>query len=438
MVATLLPAAAASRTPTGVVQESNAAAFLAVRARTVALCAPLSPEDCAAQSMPDASPAKWHLAHTTWFFERFVLREHVRGYEPFDANADALWNSYYEAVGPQHARAERGLLTRPSLDEVLAYRVHVDAAMTRWLRGLDVLPGEARHAWAPCEGWGASDADALAVVRLGVAHEEQHQELLLTDVKHLLSRNPTRPAYGRSPKAAPHPARVVAADPAARWLEHDGGFARIGAEDDGRFAFDSERPRHRVWLEPCTLAPRPVTNGEYAAFVADGGYERADLWMSDGLALARERGWRRPLYWSDDLTREFTLAGERALDADAPVCHVSWYEADAYARWAGARLPTEAEWESCANDVESSGASGLPGSGEVWEWTASPYVPYPRFAPARGALGEYNGKFMCNQFVLRGGSCATPPGHVRATYRNFFPPHARWQFSGLRLARDLA
>lgn len=450
MAATALPPASSTRdavtTTIGAAPgpERLAVQYLRVRARSIALCAPLSPEDCVAQSMPDASPAKWHLAHTTWFFERFLLRELVPDYEPFDDDADRLWNSYYEAVGPRHERAERGLLTRPSLAEVLAYRAHVDAAMVRWLGAA----GVATAADAPSrrDANGRTCADAAALVELGLAHEQQHQELILTDVKHLLSRSPIAPAYRTGRATGPHaemPGETSALRAPLRWLDAPGGLHWIGAGDDVTFAFDNERPRHRVWLEPYRIASRPVTSAEFAAFVRDGGYARADLWMSDGWALVRQLGWQRPLYWGEDLATEFTLSGQCPIERDAPVSHVSWYEADAYARWAGARLPTEAEWEVFAahgagagDAVAGSHAARLAGIGDVWEWTASPYVAYPGFAPARGALGEYNGKFMCNQFVLRGASCATAPGHSRATYRNFFPPHARWQFSGLRLARD--
>jgi ergothioneine biosynthesis protein EgtB len=439
MAANALPPAGVSRHGAAL-----AAHYARVRAASAALCAPLGIEDQVAQSMPDASPAKWHLAHTTWFFERFLLREHVRGYAPFDGDADRLWNSYYEAVGARHPRPERGLLTRPTLGEVHAYRAHVDAAMERWLPLVD--PG----------------SPAAATVELGLAHEQQHQELIVTDVKHLLSRNPLQPAcLARRfvPSAGTH---------AMRWIGRDEGLVEIGAgagvRDDVHdvhdrpsaartpgFAFDNEGPRHRVWLEAHELASRLVTNGEYAEFVRDGGYRRPELWLSDGWATVQQQAWTRPLYWSDDLAAEFTLAGLQPLDPARPVCHLSAYEADAYARWAGARLPTEAEWEALAAEQPVRGhfadsgdlhpraaTSDAPAQlyGDCWEWTSSAYAPYPGFRTAAGALGEYNGKFMCNQLVLRGGSCATPSGHVRASYRNFFPPHARWQYAGVRLARD--
>jgi ergothioneine biosynthesis protein EgtB len=404
--------------------------YQAVRATTVALCAPLSPEDCCAQSMADASPAKWHLAHTSWFFETLVVAPETADYRPLDPRYRILFNSYYNTVGAQHPRPERGLLTRPSLAEVLAYRRHVDAHVLALLaRGVDPAVAD--------------------TVRLGIEHEQQHQELLLTDVKHLLSCNPLHPAY-----------RSVA-EPLARgatplgWLRHAGGLQRVGHGGEG-FAFDNERPRHQVLLQPFELATRPVTNGELLAFIDDGGYRRPELWLSDGWATVEAAGWDAPAYWSRDggawLTH--TLGGLRAVQEAEPVCHVSYYEADAYARWASARLPTEAEWEVAAaarpvdgNLLESGrlhpaaapvvGDGGLAQLfGDVWEWTQSAYAPYPGYQPPRGALGEYNGKFMCSQLVLRGGSCATPRAHVRATYRNFFYPHQRWQFSGLRLARD--
>jgi len=386
-----------------------------VRSRTQALADPLSPEDCALQSMPDASPVKWHLAHTTWFFETFVVAPHAAGYRPFDPAFRVLFNSYYNGIGEQHPRPERGLLSRPSLDDVLAYRAHVDAAMR------------------DCCDAARTDAGLAAVIDLGLAHEEQHQELVLTDVLHLLSRNPLAPAYDPARTPAAHPERELA------WIRYRGGLAQIGHAGDG-FAFDNEMPRHRVFLESFAVASRPVTNAEYAAFVDDDGYRQAELWLSLGFEAATSRNWRAPLYWVRvaDRWRAFTLHGLGDLDPHAPVTHISYFEADAYARWAGARLPTEFEWEAVASRTsDGSGASALA-PGDVWEWTSSSYAAYPGFRPARGAIGEYNGKFMCNQYVLRGGSSATAPGHARITYRNFFPPDARWQFSGIRLARDHA
>lgn len=415
--------------------EALLAGFRAVRASTEALAAPLSAEDQQAQSMPDASPTKWHLAHTTWFFERLVLVEHVPGYAPFDPRFDVLFNSYYVALGPRHPRPRRGLLTRPSLEEVRRWRAHVDEAVTRAL-GRDALGDLAR-----------------ATLELGLYHEQQHQELLLTDVKHLLAQSPLAPAY--SPRLEPR--REGGPAPRLAWHEHPGGRVEVGAPDHGPFSFDNERARHEALLRPFRLASRPVTCGEWLAFMDDGGYRRPELWLSDGWAAAQERGWEAPLYWrrgEDGAWREFTLAGLEPLDLAAPVAHVSYYEADAFARWAGKRLPTEQEWEvfaaaapvegnlldparlrprACAGERRGGPAQLF---GDVWEWTSSAYSPYPGFRPAAGAVAEYNGKFMVNQLVLRGGSCATPPGHVRASYRNFFPPDARWQFSGLRLAED--
>jgi ergothioneine biosynthesis protein EgtB len=402
--------------------------YRAVRRRTEAFAAPLSPEDAQAQSMPDASPAKWHLAHTTWFFETFVLARAEPEVPPHRREWGYLFNSYYEAAGPRQPRPERGLLTRPSLEEVLRWRGIVDERMGALLEGR-LPPGLA------------------AVVALGIAHEEQHQELLLTDVKHLFSVQPLRPAYGPLPAPSAMPA------PPLSFLPRDGGALAVGARDGGGFAFDNERPRHRVLVEPHALASRPVTCGEWLAFMDAGGYDRPELWLSDGWAAARRLGWRAPLHWIPDGAGwlQFTLGGVRPVDPAEPVAHVSFYEADAYARLAGARLPTEAEWEAAADGAAEEGtfaddgrlhpaaarAAGLAQLlGDVWEWTASPYVPYPGFRPLAGALGEYNGKFMVNQLVLRGGSCATPRGHVRPSYRNFFPPEARWQFTGVRLARD--
>jgi ergothioneine biosynthesis protein EgtB len=401
-----------------------------VRAASEGLCEGLSAEDCALQSMPDASPVKWHLAHTSWFFETLVLEE-LPGYAPFHPDFRVLFNSYYQSVGAQHPRPERSVLSRPSLYEVRAYRRHVDAGI---LRLLDA---------------GAA-ASVLAVVELGLHHEEQHQELILTDLKHAFSRNPLRPAYR---ERRPEPAGPVQP---LRWHALDAGLREIGHAGPD-FAFDNERPRHRVFIEAFELASRPVTNAEFLAFVRDDGYRRAELWLSDGFATVAARAWQAPLYWEerDGEPWTFTLSGMAPLRPDEPVCHVSHYEADAYARWAGVRLPTEAEWEVAAQGaardggfVESGrlhpGPSPAAGDhpaalfGDVWEWTSSAYTPYPGFRPLSGSLAEYNGKFMSNQLVLRGGSCATPRRHIRPSYRNFFPPDARWQWSGIRLARDAA
>jgi ergothioneine biosynthesis protein EgtB len=405
--------------------------YAAIRGASVALTAPLSAEDCALQSMPDASPAKWHLAHTTWFFETFVLLPHARGYRVFDPAYGYLFNSYYDAIGERHPRPQRGMLSRPSLGEVLAYRRHVDAAIVALLQREGPPP----------------------LLELGLHHEQQHQELLLTDVKHLLSRNPLKPAYQKQWPLTPIRAR------ARTWIGVQGGLHEIGHEGNGSgagFAFDNEGPRHRVWLEDFEIASHPVTHGDFVAFIEDGGYRRPELWLSAGWDLVRARGWEAPEYWvrRGGGWRTFTLHGEIAVDPHTPVCHVSFFEAEAFARWAGARLPSEAEWEVAArsaplagNFVESGALHPLalredpaPGMlaqafGDVWEWTRSDYGPYPGYRPAAGAVGEYNGKFMCGQYVLRGGSCATPASHIRATYRNFFPPDARWQFSGLRLAK---
>ena len=401
--------------------------YAAVRSTTVRLAEPLSAEDMAVQSMPDASPTKWHLGHTSWFFETFVLKPHDPGYRAYDDSFHYLFNSYYEALGERRSRDARGLVTRPATAEVLAYRRHVDAAML---------------ASAAC--W------PDAVVALGLAHEEQHQELILTDILHLFAQTPCRPAYAvlpASPSADPGPARPVA---------FDGGVVEIGDAGSG-FAFDNEGPRHRVVLQPYALADRLVTNAEWLAFMDDGGYRRPELWLADGWATAQAEAWSAPGYWepAGEGWRRMTLGGPRPVDPHAPVCHVSLYEADAFARWTGARLPTEAEWEHAAEGRPLQGnfretgrlepAAAPPGGaglrqlfGDVWEWTQSAYAPYPGFRPAAGAVGEYNGKFMINQAVLRGGSCLTPEGHVRASYRNFFQPWQRWQFSGMRLAWDAA
>jgi len=401
--------------------------FSRVRRATVDLTEPLSAEDFVVQSMPDASPAKWHLAHTTWFFETFVLTPHVPSYEVFDEAWGFLFNSYYESVGPRQPRPQRGMLTRPRIDEVREYREVVDEAV------LSALASGA-----------LDDRKALEVLELGLNHEEQHQELLLTDIQHAFSLNPLRPAYRRG-VASPEGA-VRTATP---WIEHAGGVVGIG--HTGReFSFDNERPHHHVYLEPFAMSPYRVTCGEYAEFIADGGYRRPEFWLSDGWAAVREGNWQAPLYWErhGENWMRFSLCGMVPVKPSSPVCHVSYYEADAFARWAGARLPTEAEWEVLARAEPVRGEFAEEGSlvpsverspgffGRAWTWTKSPYVEYPGFRAGPGALGEYNGKFMVNQLVLRGGSCFSPRRHLRTTYRNFFPPWARWQVSGIRLARD--
>ena len=406
--------------------------YHAIRQSTEALTAPLSAEDCALQSMPDCSPTKWHLAHTSWFFETFVLEATLPNYRAYNPAFRVLFNSYYQSVGKQYDRPRRSLLTRPGLDEVKRYRAHVDEQMAPLLAHAERLPKA-----------------MLAVIELGLNHEQQHQELLLTDLKHLFSFNPLHPAYQRrsTTRAAPK------INPLA-WVNIDAGLVEIG-HDGNEFAFDNEGPRHKVYLRPYRLASRLISNAEFLEFIAAGGYERPEFWLSDGWNKLRAEGWQHPLYWERKDSAWFchTLNGFQALNGDEPVCHVSYYEADAYARYADARLPTEAEWEHAAttisqegNFVESGNLHPAPHAdsdkklaqlfGDVWEWTASPYAPYPGFKPPAGALGEYNGKFMCNQMVLRGGSCVTPRSHIRVSYRNFFPPDARWQFSGIRLARD--
>ncbi len=405
-------------------------AFRAVRRQTETLAEPLEPEDFVVQSMPDASPVKWHLAHTTWFFETFLLSAAVPGYLPRFPQYNFLFNSYYNTIGERIARDRRGLLSRPTIREVRSYREEVDGRMEDWLGSLDET-GLAAHA---------------AVVTLGLHHEQQHQELILTDLKHAFAGNPLRPIYR---EREPDPGRDAVA---LGWTSHDEGVQSIGHEGGG-FAFDNESPRHRTYLQAFYLADRPSSNGEYLAFLADGGYERPEFWLSDGWAARKANGWNAPLYWekSGDGWATMTLAGMTEVRPDEPVTHLSFYEADAFARWSKARLPTEAEWEVASrgapiegNFVESGRYHPAPAMrdglsqlfGDVWEWTQSPYTAYPGYRPAAGALGEYNGKFMCNQMVLRGGSCATPRTHIRPTYRNFFGPEARWQFSGVRLARD--
>ena len=406
--------------------------FAFVRAQTRALASPLSAEDCAIQSMTDASPVKWHLAHTTWFFETFVLSRHDPKRKPFNPAFKVLFNSYYNAVGDRHPRPQRGLLSRPSLDEVLQYRSAVEAEVSRLL---------AANALSP---------ELSSLVELGTHHEQQHQELILTDLKHMLSCNPTRPTYQKQWPLTPISPRQM------RWIPVAEGLREIG-HGGGGFAFDNEGPRHKVWIDAFEIASQPVTHGDFLRFIDDGGYQRPDLWLSAGWDLVVARDWKAPLYWERKGERwhTFTLHGMMPVEPNTPVCHVSFFEADAYARWADARLPTEAEWEVAVEKAPREGnflergalhplALREPDSeeaisqafGDVWEWTRSDYAPYPRFRPAAGAVGEYNGKFMANQYVLRGGSCATPASHIRATYRNFFPAEARWQFSGLRLARD--
>jgi len=399
--------------------------YTATRALTLDLAAPLSDADATIQPFAEASPAKWHLAHTTWFFETFLLRDHVPGYRPFDDRFAYLFNSYYEGEGERHARAKRGMLSRPSLDDVRAYRAHVDEAL---LVALPSLPPD--------------------LIELGINHEQQHQELFLTDILATLAENPMEPAYRHCEErsdAATQPGLLRSARNDG-WIEGRTGIVEIGAPETG-FAFDSERPRHRVFLHPHKLASRPVTNAEWAEFIADGGYSTPTLWLSDGWDWVRRMSISAPLYWRYDGSH-FTLARRIERDPQAPVAHVSYYEADAFARWAGARLPREEEWESAADAEDSTSGQQLDRAdaavpqaksgrfGSVWEWTQSAFSAFPDFSPAEGAVGEYNGKFMCGQFVLKGASCATPRGHSRASYRNFFPPDARWQFTGLRLARD--
>jgi ergothioneine biosynthesis protein EgtB len=402
-----------------------------VRRESEQICRPLATEDYCIQSMPDVSPPKWHLAHTSWFFETFLLRPFLADYAVFHPQYDYLFNSYYETVGSPYPRARRGLLSRPGVQDVYRYRAHVDAAIEELLAGC-----AAEH-----------EEPVRERVVLGLHHEQQHQELLLTDIKHILALNPLKPAYRDMDETQPTPVSALG------WVPYPGGVREIGFGESG-FAFDNETPRHRVYLNDFALASRCVTNAEYLDFMQDGGYERPELWLSDGWREAREQGWRAPLYWEryDGRWWAYTLAGMRPIEAEEPVCHVSGYEADAFARWAGKRLPTEAEWETAAatlavsgNFVESGRLRPLPAAsdttpaqvyGDVWEWTASDYAPYPGFRVTAGALGEYNGKFMSNQRVLRGGSCVSAQSHLRSSYRNFFYLNSRWQFTGLRLAAD--
>jgi ergothioneine biosynthesis protein EgtB len=399
--------------------------YEAVRSFTERLAAPLSPEDQTVQSMPDVSPTKWHRAHTSWFFETFLLEPYLPDYQPFHPDYAYLFNSYYEAVGPRYARAQRGCVSRPGIGEVAAYRGYVDEHMGRLLDG-------------------GLDERAGYLTDLGLHHEQQHQELLLMDIKHVLSMSPLDPAY--SPVARPS----LPGGGRANWVAHQGGNVEIGHDGDG-FAFDNEGPRHEVLLRSFALADRLVTCSDWLDFIDAGGYQTAGLWLSDGWAAVQSGGWEAPLYWRDgnDGWTVFTLNGSRPVEPTEPVCHVSYYEADAFATWAGARLPTEQEWEAVAAGQPVTGQLSDPCDvhprpqtepafyGDVWVWTASAYLPYPGFEPAAGAVGEYNGKFMVNQHALRGGCCATPTGHVRSTYRNFFPPASRWPFTGVRLAKDI-
>jgi len=420
--------------------------YARVRTATEELARPLHVEDMVVQSMADASPTKWNLAHTSWFFETFVLARRVPGYRLFDPRFPALFNSYYHAAGERHPRSDRGLLSRPTVAEVRSYRRHVDGVMGALLAG--------EH--------GSLEPEVRFRIELGLNHEEQHQELLLTDIKHVLALSPLEPAY-RPPStgvaqatAGPAGEPPVTSVPEADWISFDGGLLELGAEPSG-FAFDNERPRHRRWCEPYELASRLVTAGEYLEFMGDGGYERSDLWLSDGWDARTRESWEAPLYWKHDERgwRQVTLDGPRPVDPAEPVCHLSLYEADAYARWKGARLPLEEEWEHAVREqpirgnllesgrLHPAAAAGEPAGarrldqafGDAWEWTASPYAPYPGFRPFAGEIGEYNGKWMSNRYILRGGSCATPVRHLRHSYRNFFGPEARWQFTGLRLAR---
>lgn len=407
--------------------------YTAIRALTETLAAPLSPEDQCVQSMPDASPTKWHLGHTAWFFEALILAPFDVAYKPIDRRYAYLFNSYYEALGPRHPRPQRGLITRPTVAEVMAYRRHVDEAM-----------GELCH-----RANDATRAVLAPLIELGLNHEQQHQELLLTDIKHAFYCNPLFPAYAAAVPAVAYNA------PSLRWIDYPGGIVAVGYDAES-FAYDNETPRHKVLLAPYRLASRAVTCGEYLAFMEDGGYERPELWLSDGWAAVCAQGWAAPFYWfrrDGGGWQVFTLNGPKEIAPDEPVAHVSLYEAAAYAEWAGKRLPTEFEWEAAAATQPLAAGHFLDPQhphpapapirdglsqifGDVWEWTRSSYDPYPGYRPFSGAAAEYNGKFMVGQIVLRGGSCATPAGHIRPSYRNFFPPTARWQFSGIRLAED--
>lgn len=404
--------------------------YLEVRADSEQLCAPLETEDYVLQSMPETSPPKWHLAHVSWFFETFLLTEYLPDYRPFHPRFRVLFNSYYEQVGPFHPRPQRGLLSRPTVAEIYHYREWVDKHMLAFIADVD------EALWS----------QVASRIAMGLHHEQQHQELLLTDIKHNFWVNPLRPAYRNDlPPSEGHGAPI-------RWHEFEGGLEAVGYDGNG-FCYDNELPRHKAYIPPFRLASRLVTNGEYLAFIDDGGYSRPELWLSDGWATIRRESWQSPLYWirQNNEWWHFTLVGMQPLNEHEPVAHLSYYEADAYARWAGYRLPTEQEWEVAAVQYPLEGNLRDRGRlhptvaegeemqqlfGDLWEWTASPYTPYPGYRAPAGAIGEYNGKFMCNQMVLRGGSCATPLDHIRPSYRNFFYPHERWQFMGLRLAGD--
>lgn len=415
----------------GMTKETLMTQYERVRAQTMRLTEALSAEDMMLQSMPDASPAKWHLAHTTWFFETFLLQPHLAGYRPYNEAYQYLFNSYYETVGERHPRPQRGLLSRPSLEEVVDYRKHVDSAMTRLLESMD--------------------ADIEAAVTIGLHHEMQHQELLQTDIKHALSLNPYALRLDTDTLAS-SASSVCNRD--LEFLHFKGGLSFIGTDAESSFAYDCEQPRHQVFVPEFSLCERLVTNAEWLEFMADDGYKRPKLWLSDGWATAQQEDWQAPLYWHREDDKWLTIAGRKRepLDLNAPVCHISYYEADAFARWRGCRLPTEFEWEHAAQSVEcrgnfleqnqslpqpmTAGNQGLKQMfGDAWEWTQSPFIPYPGFRTPEGALAEYNGKFMANQWVLRGGSCATAEQQIRSTYRNFFYAHQRWQFTSLRLAK---
>lgn len=405
--------------------------FRTIRQDSSDLCAPLEIEDYGVQTMPDVSPPKWHLAHTSWFFETFILKPYLKDYREYHPDYVRLFNSYYEQVGEYHPRPQRGLLSRPTVKQIYAYRAHVDAAMQQ------LLTQFTHPEWAHIESRSI----------IGLNHEQQHQELLLTDIKHIFASNPLRPVYRDLPQAAGSAVDL-------QWLEQAGGLIEIGATGN-TFAYDNERPRHQVFLQPFKLASRPITNAEYLEFIEDGGYTRPELWLSEGWKAIKESRFNAPLYWEQHANEwwHMTLSGMQPINPNAPVCHVNYYEADAYANWAGKRLPTEAEWESVAANLSIEGnlrdrgyLQPQPGEttgmqqlyGDVWEWTQSAYNPYPGFQSPKGALGEYNGKFMCSQYVLRGGSCVTPADHIRASYRNFFYPGDQWQFSGIRLAEDVS